>query len=120
MLLPNSTQLASYRAIDEMAMPDTGIIKRKSSTADGKGGQIITWATVATVKCRLATTRAQSADGATGDRLGNVAEFIVRFPVGTDVRNSDRIEIGTRTFEVVKPVAHTYQTSLRVQVVEVT
>ena len=121
MSILSAFDLAELVAIDEDEMAATGVIKRKTSVSDGKGGHTATWATIATVKCRLMVSfSSQAGDSEIAGRMTNTANFQIRFPVGTDVRNTDTITIGTRVFEVIKALAHTYQTSLRVAVVEVT
>jgi hypothetical protein len=52
--------------------------------------------------------------------LRTSADFVFTMEQGTDVRNGDRIGFGSRTFEVTKAQAHSWETALRVVVVEVT
>jgi len=108
-----------FRRIHVETLKDTCTISRATLAADGMGGHTETWATVATVACRLNTSGTRPNETATADQIRNNTDFIITVPNGTDVRNADRITIGSRTFEVVKPRVLTWKTALRVQVVEV-
>lgn len=121
MTILSASEVAELVAIDESTMTDTATIRRFTSVSDGMGGATDTWATVTTVKCRIqAYTRITSLEQVTSDQMAVTADFVVFLPVGTDVRNTDKLVIGTRTFEVRHGVPHTWQTSLRVPVVEIT
>lgn len=120
MPLITSSDLAELVAIDEDTMTDTATIIRDAVASDGAGGQTFTPATVATVKCRLMLFRLHPNEAAVSGQLQNTVSMMIRFPTGTDVRNADRIVIGTRTFEADKALPHTWQTSLRVNVTEIT
>lgn len=113
-------ELAELQALDESTMTDTATISRPTRASDNAGGQTLTYATVATVACRLLRTGTRPGDGVTAGRQQVATDTPLHFPTGTDVRNADRITVGTRTFEVVSPQDHTWQTSLRVLAVEVT
>lgn len=118
-------RITKARNIAESTMTDSGAIRRNTPASDGMGGQTDNWATVATVKCRLMTRLSQPRDRTGGERLETETEYTLRFPVGTDVRNTDRVVVTAagsatvRTFEVVRPVEYTINPSLSVAVVEV-
>lgn len=112
-------RIAKARSIAESTMIDTATIRRNTPVGDGMGGATDSWATVATVKCRVMTRLSQPSDRQGGGRLETGADYTIRFPVGTDVRNADRIVVGSRTFEMVRPVEYTQNPSLSVAVVEV-
>ena len=112
-------RLAKAQAIAESTMSDTATIRRNTPASDGMGGATDSWATVATVQCRLMSRLSQPSDRAGGGRVETQTDYVIRLPVGTDVRNADRIVVGSRTFEVVRPVAYTINPSINVAVVEV-
>lgn len=119
-MLLSTAEIASMRATQALAWPDTCTISRATVASDGMGGQTETWSTVATVACRLGVSGTRPNEGETGDQLRTSADFVFTMEQGTDVRNGDRIGFGSRTFEVTKAQAHSWETALRVVVVEVT
>lgn len=88
------------RGLNESMMPDSAAIQRLTETASGDGTSE-SWATVATVACRLSPngSAATEALGA-GLSVRSAANWRVALPAGTDVRSSDRLVINARTFEV--------------------
>lgn len=118
--MPLSTaELTGFRATQAENLPDTCTISRATLAADGMGGHAETWATVATVACRLGVAGTRPNEAASSDQVRNAADFVFTLPRGTSVLNGDRIVLGTRTFDVVKAQDHSWLTALRVQVVEV-
>lgn len=118
--LLSASDVAELTTLDESTMTATATIIRDVVTSDGAGGQTFTPATVGTVKCRLMLLRLHPNEAAVSGQLQNTANMEIRFPTGTDIQNADRIVIGSRTFEVGKSLPHTWQTSLRVDVTEIT
>lgn len=99
--------------------PTSATITRKTLSSDGRGGQSESWATVATANCRYAPSGAQPNETINADTLQNVSLWTVAFASAPDVRDADRIVIGSRTFEVVKAMNHTVDAPLSVQVAEI-
>ena len=116
----SAAELAGFRATQDENLPDTCTISRATLVADGMGGFTETWATVATVACRLGVAGTRPNEVESSEQLRNVADFVFTFPRGTSVLNGDRIVMGIRTFDVVKAQDHSWQTAMRAQVVEVT
>jgi hypothetical protein len=114
-----TAELAELQAIDESTMTATGVVSRPTNSSDTMGGQTQNYATVHSGPCRLRRMGTRPSDGVAAERGQVATDWLVFWPVGTDVRTTDRIVIAGRTFEVVKALAGTWQTSLRVQVVEV-
>lgn len=109
--------------LQPLIFPDTCTIRRATSISDGMGGTTATGVNVATnVLCRLVTLQRVSfqSDTVTADQMALDASYIVELPVGTDVRNTDKILIGTRIFEVRSAVTPSWKATLRVPVVEIT
>jgi len=115
----SAAEITSMRATQEEALPDTCVISRATLTADGAGGQTETWATVATVACRVAAMGGRGAERLIADRLSAVTPYVVTLPAETDVEPEDRIVIGTRTLEVAAVLAiEGWETARRVAAVE--
>lgn len=114
--------LAEMKTRQQAAMPDSCVVKRLTRASDGAGGSTESWATAATVACRYAPAR--GAEQQAAGKLAAVGVWTVTVPQGTDVRATDRLVIGTRTFEVVTTAAGSvdgaWETALRVLATEVT
>lgn len=108
MVLPPNTAdtiagiVASLRPIhDDLALPDTTDILREAIVSDGRGGEVVTWTTVATSRCALDV----SGQAGTGEYVVGSVEtvdlpYVVTLPYGTDVTTDDRFLIDGRTFEI--------------------
>lgn len=114
-----SNELARMRATADKALPDSCTIRRATLTSDGMGGQTQTWANTATVACRLMPRNTQPAEMAVAGRLTNANGWIITLPYATDVTEKDVIAIGSRSFEVDKAQAHSWEISRRVLATEV-
>lgn len=83
----------------------------RSSVTYGAGGATVTWPVVSPPGL-LAGMSEPQAGGALGTQeyhLGDKAVWKVRFPVGTDVRELDRLVIAGRTLSVAKLLTpHSY------------
>lgn len=118
-----TAEIAAMRTTQTQALPDSCTISRKSTVADGRGGTTATWANVATnVACRLGRSGSKSGiETIDADKLQQQTPWVVTFSHNQDVRNTDRIVIGSRTFEAIGPEPHAaWMMALRVQCIEVT
>jgi head-tail adaptor len=113
----SDADLEDMRATQAAALPESATITRFTFVSDGMGGQIETPAVAGTPACRVGPGKAS--ERVIAGRLTVVTVFPVTFPAGTDVRSSDRITVGTRTFEVIGDGAHALETARRVECVEV-
>jgi len=112
-------ELASIRRAADRMLPDTCVIQRVTRTPDGAGGSTETWATVATMACRVSPA-GQGDEHLFGGRLASVSGYVVTLPAETDVAAVDRIAWGGRTLEVAGVVGpRSYEVSRRVVAVEV-
>ena len=115
-----SDEMEAMRAVQSAAMPDSCTVKRLTVTSDGAGGQTDSWDTSATVNCRLGRLGSSGEERIIADRLAAVTPVLVTLPSGTDVGPHDRIEVDSRTFEVVAVLATgVWETARRVVCVEV-
>lgn len=98
-------EIASARQDMNTMLLDVCTIARSVTASDGAGGQTSDWQTVATgVPCRLAAASGlpgRSAESRVADRLLDATTHLVTFPAGTDVRNDDRVTVGTIALEVL-------------------
>lgn len=81
-------------------LPSTAAIKRRSAGSDGLGGRAETYATAATVACRIAPVSTDVIEKEVGSRLRSDVVWRVAFPAGTDVRSTDRLTISGATYAV--------------------
>lgn len=95
------------RATLTRSLPDTATIQRRTRVSDDQGGQSDTWATASTnVPCRLSPMASVAeSERILGAREGSQARWLATFPSGTDVGSSDRVVVGSRTFEVTQVFA---------------
>jgi hypothetical protein len=70
------------------------------------------------VVCGIRTPKGNPSEQAIAERLAGRTYFIISLPVGTDVQESDRILVGSRRFEVIKPLVTSLELSLPVVCVE--
>lgn len=97
-LLLSNGQIASMRTTLERTLPDTAVVSRPTNVSDGAGGWTQTWATVATVACRVAVP--SGGEVVIAGKLDAVGTWTITLPALTDVAAADRIAVGARTFEV--------------------
>lgn len=98
------------RSLNAQFRPDTCAISRPTDTASGDG-TARSWSNVATgVTCRVSvvSNSAQESLGA-GAGMRALAQFTVWLPAGQDVTARDRIVVGSRTFEVARVGARSYE-----------
>lgn len=94
-------ELAGMRATLNASLPDTVQVSRATRTPDGGGGQSQVWATIATVPCRLTDqSPAPPQEIDIGARPGSIIRWTITMPAETDVLVTDRLLVGSRTFEV--------------------
>lgn len=115
-----AAEIAQMRVTQAAALPDTGTVQRKSAPADGRGGQAVSYTDFATgVNCRLGQGQGAK-PGTRGDRIDTRIPWVVTFAYNQDIRSTDRIVIGGRTFEVISLEDHTeWMTALRVNCIEI-
>lgn len=112
--------LTMLRATQNSLMPGTAeIVRRTDGTRDAFGDVTETWATVATVPCRLAAAKLGNAGGEVVTVFGaltGVTQFDLTLPWNTDIRGKDRVKISGRMYEVKADPddALSYRTAVRV------
>lgn len=97
----NAATLARLKRVANANMNVSCAVKRATTVSDGMGNSTQTWATATTVSCRRTSTLSQAEQQIAG-RLAISRPWIVQVPAGTDVRETDRLAIGSDTLEVVQ------------------
>lgn len=101
----SAVELSSMQTDVAGSMPDTASIYRvaATSTAGGWSQWPANWPTGAvpdhTTKCGLSPIGA-SAEALAADELAAVTHWLLKTPIGTDIRPSDRVLCNGKTFEV--------------------
>ena len=115
-----AADLVSMRAAQEVLLPDTCAVTRRTATADGLGGETWTWAQVgATIACRLSSHGAPQEYLQVGAVRGKTI-WMVTLPYGTDVVREDRITISAQVLEVLGFASGgAWETAMRAACVEV-
>ena len=82
------------RIADDMAdlFPESATILRAVETRDAVGGRIQTWSTAASVTCRVHAVGGVT-DTVTSGEAQDATVYRVAFPVGTDLRLTDRVNV---------------------------
>jgi len=114
--------LAYLRGIQNAYLPDTCTIQRVTEGTPSGDGTSETWGTLASgVACRvspLASGANESLGG--GEAMQAVNQWTIWLPALTDVTVKDRIVYGTRTFEIARVGARSYETVREVIAREIT
>lgn len=98
-----SWMLAGHKAMAESSMTDTCVIERSTVGQDAAGRPSTTWYTAGTVKMiLLPEARRITGDNQIGGREVNRVYARIAMPVGTDVRDGDRLVIEGRTWEILR------------------
>lgn len=117
-----AAELASLRALQNAAMPDTCVVQRLSRDDNDMGESADTYATSSTVACRVAPMSIQNEgdENVIGGKLTAIGMWAITMPDNSDVQQADRITSGGRTFEVRDVQSpQSYETAVRVVAVEV-
>jgi hypothetical protein len=104
-------QLTAMRAVQAEAMTQTATITRLAQSSDDMGGYTEESST-STAACRIAPTLNMPDATIYAGRLQEGLPWRVYLPAGTDVREGDRLTVGSKTLEVLGILApHTYETA---------
>lgn len=86
--------------VADTTFDQTASIRSKSTTDDGQGGQVETWAEASTSLCCV-LPKASYGDKLEGERKASDARWIIRLPYGTAITARQRITVGSVTYEVL-------------------
>lgn len=96
----SAAEIAGMQATADLALPDSATIQRASLASDGMGGYTETWATVATVSCRLDPPGNARLDQ-WQEKIMNRAVYILNTPASTDIQSQDRATVNGSVYEVI-------------------
>ncbi len=116
-----TSDVARMRAVQEMALPDVCTRTRPTYTKDGLGGRVESGEdTLENIPCRISVLRwPRDIFRANGSALR--VSTVVTVPNGTDVVETDRLEVVGRTWEVVGFMSiGAWETALRCLCMEMT
>ena len=114
--------LTKYRALANLGLPDTAAIQRVAAATDSAGGRTRAWATVSgmdAVPCRYTQLQITPREVEGTNQVQTLSYWRFTFAAETDVRSTDRIVAGGRTFEVVQGGGHSYEVARTVTALEV-
>jgi len=102
-MLLSSAELADMRATLNRTLPDSATIRHDTTISDGAGGQTVTGTTTTgPFACRVAVPSGD--ERVVAGKLDAIGTWTITLPALTDVSATDRILIGSRTFEVSLPL----------------
>lgn len=121
MALVTADDIACLRGELADTLTDLCSISRPTDAADAFGGQMRTWATVATnVACRIAPETRRPVEEAREGRFATIGDYVVTLPAGQDITERDRVVIGGLTYEVIGVRYRTNELTRRAACVKVT
>lgn len=102
---PIVIDMAPFRELVKLGMPDTFELRRTTSTRTDAGGWTDTPATVAAGPCRLAASgvpgQGSSAERVIAERLGWITFYTVTLPLGITINpTTDTLIVNGVTFEI--------------------
>jgi head-tail adaptor len=111
-------ELAALQATANSALDQTIAVWRAAITQDGEGNVLKSWSLHATVAGNLAQPTASQLQNY-GYAIADVAAWMVRVPVGTDIKIGDRLVVNGQNLEVqIELQPQSYQTAMRVLAAE--
>lgn len=96
-----ANELGRMQDVQEVAMPDTCIVRRRTLTSDDMGGYTEAWADVGEYSCRI-VPKAVNDEREQSGKVTARAEWAITLPYNADVRETDRIQHNDVYYEVVQ------------------
>jgi hypothetical protein len=106
------------RGAQFLSFTATASIQRRTATSDVGGGAAWTWSTIATAPCRIYPVSLRGRPGLVGGALDEHSTHFCQMPAGTDVTTSDRVLIGSGTYDVTMILDATDELSRRIEVMQ--
>lgn len=116
------TRTDAVAAMVDRTKPQTAVISRRTWTRSASGGDVEVMVVVASgVPCRIRKQGKRVLEATAGAQTDEVARYDLSFPNGTDVQAvTDRVYVGTRTFDVLEAGFDSYEAEARTLCAEVT
>jgi hypothetical protein len=111
-------EIAGMKETADLALPDTGTIRRATFASDGMGGFTETWATSATVACRVDFPGSIRLDQ-WQEKIQNRSVFILNVPADTELLGDDQVTVGTVIYSVIGVLSGSWEITERAVVVKV-
>lgn len=114
-------EVTSMRAVQAQALPDTGVIKRMSTSQNGIGEAVESWAAFGTASCRLSSLSAseEARVKAARPQVQLDSAWRLTWTHSQDVRSGDQVVISTKTYSVIDvDNAGDWHTAVRCYVME--
>lgn len=117
MTVPRALERA--RTVVQQTMTAEATVQRKTRTGDRAGGNVEGWGDVATYPCSFAEYNVRSLERENTARVQAISYWQFVFPSNADVRVTDRLVVGARTFEVTGGGAGSVSISVRILALEI-
>ena len=112
----SAAELAAMRTVEQSAMSSTAVIRRPTNTPDSTGSFTETLAAIGTVTCDVWAVSQTLNEAIGGAQILSRGEWYITVPYGTDVKATDVINVGSKSYEVTfVPNGASWQTALRVE-----
>jgi head-tail adaptor len=117
--MPIPRSLIRARTVVARTFAAEATVLRKTSVRDDSGGFVDTYTESATYPCSFRRTVVTPREFERDVRTQSIVFWSFSFAVGTDIRNTDRLLVGARTFEVVAAGENSIPIVLDVTAIEV-
>lgn len=97
----SAAEMATLRGAEATSFNATATVYRKASVADTSGGSTDSYGAVATYPCSFGAYPVRPREVEAAERIRLIAHWSFVFPSSATVLATDRLTVGTRTFEVV-------------------
>lgn len=97
----SAAEMAGLRATETLSFTTTATVHRKVAVDDTSGGSTDTYPVVATYPCSFGPYPVRPREREASERIRLVAQWAFVFPASAVILATDRVTVGTRTFEVV-------------------
>lgn len=113
-------ELARVRSAFQPLFTQTATVLRRTVVRDQTGGFTDTYPSVASYPCSFSRFPIRPLVRENTTQVKSIMEWYFTFPDGSDVRRTDRLVVGTRTFEVLETGARSVNVTLSVICAEIT
>jgi head-tail adaptor len=96
-----SPGIGALQSAISVIMTSTATVLRLTQVPDVSGGVTNTYASVGDVPCWFGKYPTRPTERESTLQAQSLSDWVFVFPLDTDIRNTDRLQVGTRTFEVV-------------------
>ena len=120
MVFAYQATLDQAKALIQTTFNTTASVRRKMSVVDTSGGSTDTYTEVASLACSFSRYQVTPIERENTFTVQTIVEWMFVFPFGSDVRSTDRLVVGSRTFEVVSGASGSLEVATRVLAMEIT